>query len=207
MHTLIAGASLAALGLALQSWSKAVLRRNRELSASGPYAICRHPFYLGNFVFDLGLCVMSGNPWLVAAYPFLFWLGYRSTIRHEEALLRRLFGRAHVAFCQHTPRLCPNLLGLARRWRSSCSLQVMLRERQVSRALRLLALPLLVVLAARTWHSLASFDSDLSLALVAGAVVLALLAHVAYRTLENSAIHPAPAVGPGRATAATASSV
>jgi hypothetical protein len=83
----------------------------------------------------------------------------------------------------------------------------MLKERQLSRGLRLLALPLLVVLGARTWHSVASFDSDTSLALAATALVLALLGHVAYRTLENSAIEPVPAVEPRRARAATASSL
>ncbi len=188
----IAGAGLILVGLALQSWSKAVLRRNRELGTDGPYAICRHPFYLGNFVFDVGLCVLSGNWWLVAVYPVIFWIGYRPTIRYEEALLRGAFGQAHVAYSQRTPRLFPSFLGLARRWRSTCSLQVMLKERQVSRAIRLLALPLWVVLAARTWNAPGSLSSDRSLGLIATAVVLALLGHLVYRVIEKPAV-PYPA--------------
>lgn len=188
----IAGISLVLVGLALQSWSKAVLRRNRELGTNGPYAICRHPFYLGSLVFDLGLCMLSGNWWLVAAYPVIFWLGYGPTIRYEENLLREVFGQAHVVYSQHTPRLFPNLLGLFRRWQATCSLQVLLRERQVSRAIRLLALPLWVVLAARTWNSPASVDSDASLGLIAVAVTLTLLGHLVYRVIEKPAV-PYPA--------------
>jgi len=204
----VTGTCLVVLGIALQTWSKAALRRNRKLGSDGPYAICRHPFYLANFAFDLGLCVMSGNLWLVALYPLLFWIGYRPTIRYEEALLRQLFGKAHVAYCERTSPLLPSLVGVMRRWRSPCSYAVMLQERQVSRAIRLLALPLLVALAARTWKVPASLLSDPSLGLLLGTVTLTFAGHLVYRMVEKPLdLEPVPAIGSQRvvATAGTAS--
>ena len=62
--SLTLGAVLFGAGLLLTAWSKLALRRNAELATGGPYALCRHPFYLGNAMLDAGLCVMSGYVWL-----------------------------------------------------------------------------------------------------------------------------------------------
>ena len=106
---LVAGAAVWAVGVAFQIWSKAALKRTDVLSTTGPYAICRHPFYLANALFDLGICVMSGNPWLVALYPFAFAAGYLPTIRKEEAALSALYPEAYAEFRRTTPMVLPTL--------------------------------------------------------------------------------------------------
>jgi protein-S-isoprenylcysteine O-methyltransferase Ste14 len=183
------GLALAALGLSLQTWSKAVLRRNRQLNSTGPYAICRHPFYLGNLAFDLGLCCLSGNLWLVGAYPIVFAVGYYSTFRHEEDLLRTLFGERHKEYCARTPMLRPSLLGLCRRWSSPCSFSVFAREKQLSRGTRLLSYPLAVWLSARLWNAQSTMPDDLSLFLLMSIVALALASSLIYSNIENLHAH------------------
>lgn len=71
-----AGTVVFLMGYLLTIWSKLVLIRKKELATCGPYAICRHPFYTGNALLDLGLILISGNIWILLFYPFLFWMGY-----------------------------------------------------------------------------------------------------------------------------------
>lgn len=181
----VAGMVLTMAGIVLQTWSKAALRRNKQLNSKGPYALCRHPFYLGNFLFDIGLCSLSGNIWLVGVYPLIFTAGHYSTFRHEERILRGLFGDGHIQYCRSTPLLRPDLKGLFRHWRAPCSWQVLAKERQISRAIRLSAYPLALTLAARTWHRPVSvFDgASLTLLMVVGA--LALLSRFVYGSIEK----------------------
>lgn len=185
MRMAVVGAILAAAGIALQTWSKAALRRNKQLNAKGPYALCRHPFYLGNFLFDVGLCFLSGNGWLVGAYPLIFAAGYYSTFRHEERILRGLFGDAHSQYCRSTPMLRPDLTGLFRHWHAPCSWRVLGVERQISRAIRLAAYPPAVILAARVWDRPAVVFGDTSLSLLMAIAALALLSRFAYVSIEN----------------------
>jgi len=70
--SIVLGLAVILPGIVLHVWSKATLRRKRELATRGPYALCRHPFYLGNALYDLGLCVLSGNWLLLLMYPLGF---------------------------------------------------------------------------------------------------------------------------------------
>lgn len=135
-------------GLALQIWSKAILKRNRSLAADGPYALCRHPFYLGNALFDLGLCVMSGNWVLVALYPPAFYLAYGPVLRREEQRTRHHFRSAHREYCRTTPLFFPFSPRFLRDWRAPLSWKNLLIEKEVSRTIRHACYPVLVLLAA-----------------------------------------------------------
>ena len=64
--------------------------RNRVLCTQGAYAVVRHPYYLANYLIDIGFCLASGNVYLVLAYPFLFFWAYGPTLRSEESLLASL---------------------------------------------------------------------------------------------------------------------
>jgi protein-S-isoprenylcysteine O-methyltransferase Ste14 len=179
------GIGLIALGLAVQTWSKGVLTRNRKLMDCGPYSICRHPFYLGNAIFDLGVCTMSGNLWLVAAYPVIFAIGYRFTFRMEETLLHSIHGQAHDEFRATTPMILPNPAGFVRRWRAPFSWRALLVERQVSRSIRLLSFPLLVLVSARAWQQPASLLSSATWTLLAVALALHTMRRFVYTQFEK----------------------
>ncbi|HUV39477.1 MAG TPA: isoprenylcysteine carboxylmethyltransferase family protein [Planctomycetota bacterium] len=181
------GACVFALGIALQVWSKAVLRRNRTLNTTGPYALCRHPFYLANAVFDLGICLMSGSLWLVAVYPFVFALAYLPTLRKEEAELTALFGEAYPEYRRRTPAILPDVVGLVRHRHTGLSWENLRAERQVSRVVRYAAFPILVVLAHRVWNAPREAASPGNLALLSGIVGLNLLSLVIFRHYEKRA--------------------
>lgn len=46
-------------GEALRFWATGHLRKNEELTTSGPYAHLQSPLYLGSYMIGTGLCIMA----------------------------------------------------------------------------------------------------------------------------------------------------
>ena len=90
--SLAAGAGVASVGEALRLWAAGHIRKGREVTASGPYRLTRHPLYLGSLVMGLGFVVAAANvvvATVVAGYLAIM-LGVAITL--EEAMLRERFG-------------------------------------------------------------------------------------------------------------------
>ena len=103
---MVIGFCLLAIGCFLHIVAKGVLIRNVVLCNRGIYAVVRHPYYLANYLIDSSLCVLSGNLYLVAAYPFLFFWSYGPTLRKEESFLASKYGDAfHERQLQHPASL------------------------------------------------------------------------------------------------------
>jgi len=134
------GVGVFLLGAALHLWSKGVLARNFVVTISGPYRAVRHPYYLGNFFIDSGLCLLSGNLILLALYVPAFLLIYLRTIRGEEEYLTQMHGEAYVEYSRRVPRLWTWKL---HRWFGPLdfSTRTLLQEKEVNRLLRILAGP------------------------------------------------------------------
>ena len=68
------GSAVAALGLALRAWASGHLRKNDELTVSGPYAHTRNPLYLGTLVLGIGVSICTGVKWFAALFGILYLL-------------------------------------------------------------------------------------------------------------------------------------
>lgn len=100
-------ASSRALG---KNWSLvARTRSDHELVRNGPYALVRHPIYLGMFLFLLALALASGH-WLqlLIAVP-IFLAGTAIQIRSEDDLFQKTFGATFEDYRRSTPALVPRL--------------------------------------------------------------------------------------------------
>ena len=104
---LLAGALLAALGLAVRAWAAGVIHKERELSTGGPYAHTRNPLYVGSFLIGLGVTVAGGRWFFVAAFLLFFAWVYTRTIRSEAATLEGLFGESYREYARHVPAFLP----------------------------------------------------------------------------------------------------
>ena len=91
------------------------VKKNRELTQTGPYAYTRNPLYLGSMLIAAGFAVALLS-WPVAAMlAFMFLIIYVPVIASEERFLARYFSRFR-AYCRRVPRLIPRLTpGLANR--------------------------------------------------------------------------------------------
>jgi protein-S-isoprenylcysteine O-methyltransferase Ste14 len=100
--------ALAVLGLWLRGYASGYVKKDAELTVTGPYAYTRNPLYLGSMLIAAGFAVALES-WLVAAVLAAgFALIYIPTIASEERFLRTTFS-GFEAYCQRVPRILPRL--------------------------------------------------------------------------------------------------
>src|SRR5580704_146467 len=95
-------------GLWLRGYAAGYVRKNAELTTSGPYAHTRNPLYLGPMLIAFGFGAAAGNWYLLAALAGLFAAIYIPTIQGEEEYLRAHFA-GFDAYAARVPRLLPRL--------------------------------------------------------------------------------------------------
>ena len=94
-RSLSLGALVAALGEALRVWAAGHLEKGREVTASGPYALTRHPLYAGSIVIGLGLAIACASiPVAILIVSYLA-ITLTAAIRTEEAHLTQKFGQEY----------------------------------------------------------------------------------------------------------------
>jgi hypothetical protein len=153
VRALLCGTALLLASMPIQFWSKGCLHQDREVTRSGPYRFVRHPFYLGNFILDAGLVVMSGCWLLAVLFPFWWFLVYVPVMREEEDTLIRLFGAEYQAYKARVPMLLPVRRPLARSQRGGFdwkSRNIVYTE--IPRALKYFSYPLMYVVAWRVFE-------------------------------------------------------
>jgi protein-S-isoprenylcysteine O-methyltransferase Ste14 len=105
---------LATAGLAYSVWGLAYLRRSfsiipeaRRLVTGGPYALSRHPVYLGEIMTAIGVNLATGG-WLTAIAIGYFVTCELLRIRWEERILAATFPTDYPAYARRVPRYLPS---------------------------------------------------------------------------------------------------
>ena len=102
------GVALLVLGHAFGSWALVVNRffsgvvriqkeRDHHVVTSGPYAIVRHPGYLGACFIYLGMVLMLGSPWALIPYALELAVLVARTALEDRLLQAKLPGYAQYA--------------------------------------------------------------------------------------------------------------
>jgi protein-S-isoprenylcysteine O-methyltransferase Ste14 len=109
----LAGGGLVLAGVGLNLWALAERRRRsagpfaleqpEELVTSGPYAITRHPMYVGWWLIQLGSGTLGGSSWVLATLPAEVLLEHRFVLG-EEAMLGELFPQSYPDYAEKVPR-------------------------------------------------------------------------------------------------------
>lgn len=102
--SLLIGIPVSLLGLALRAWAAGHLRKDRQLTQSGPYRWTRNPLYLGTALVACGLVISGRSFALAIIFAAVFGLIYLPAIELEEQHLRDLFGE-YEGFAVRVPRL------------------------------------------------------------------------------------------------------
>ena len=124
-HSLLYGSVLIVFGLALRAAASGHLRKNLEVTTSGPYGYVRNPLYLGSLLLAAGFAVAARDGWLAAALLAFFLAVYLPVILAEEAWLRGHFPEFEE-YARRVPRLWPRLRradGVAGRYSSELYLE------------------------------------------------------------------------------------
>jgi protein-S-isoprenylcysteine O-methyltransferase Ste14 len=100
------GAAIAACGLALRAAAAGHVKKDRELTISGPYRWVRHPLYAGSMLIAAGFAIASRNWWVVVAMGVMFFAIYWPVMLSEEEYLRANFAGYHE-YARRVWRLLP----------------------------------------------------------------------------------------------------
>ena len=95
-------------GIWLRAYASGYVKKNAELTVTGPYAHTRNPLYLGSMLIAFGFALASRSIWITLTLAVLFALIYVPVIRSEEAFLRSKFA-GFDAYTARVPRLLPRL--------------------------------------------------------------------------------------------------
>ena len=110
LSTCLAGGAVAITGVAIRAWAAGTIQKNVRLATAGPYALVRHPLYVGGLFIGLGL-TLAGGHWIWPTTFLLFYVRmYSGTIGCEEEQLERLFGDDFRVYRARVPRVLPRLL-------------------------------------------------------------------------------------------------
>jgi protein-S-isoprenylcysteine O-methyltransferase Ste14 len=112
LHRAVGVVSLAA-GCALNVWALVERRRQtigefqleqpQSLVTTGPYALSRHPMYVGWWFIHLGVGVLRGSAWVAATLPAAALVEHFGVLAEERSLDRE-FGDEFSGYRERVPR-------------------------------------------------------------------------------------------------------
>jgi protein-S-isoprenylcysteine O-methyltransferase Ste14 len=117
-RSLTIGAAVGAIGEGVRIWAAGHLEKGREVTTSGPYALTRHPLYLGSSIMGAGFAIAAHS---VAAAVLVFAylvVTIFAAVRSEEAHLTEKFGGAYPAYRDGRVETAARRFSLARAWRN-----------------------------------------------------------------------------------------
>jgi Phospholipid methyltransferase len=95
-------------GLWLRGYAAGYVKKNAEITMTGPYAYTRNPLYLGSMLIAFGFAAASKSIVIVLLLGVLFAVIYIPVIRSEEAFLRSKFADFD-SYAASVPRLVPRV--------------------------------------------------------------------------------------------------
>jgi protein-S-isoprenylcysteine O-methyltransferase Ste14 len=106
--SLIVGAIVTLPGILLRALASGHVKKNQELTTSGPYAYTRNPLYLGSLIMAIGFAIAARSIWVLLVMVVMFAAIFLPVIRAEETFLRSAFPNFDK-YAQNVPRLLPRL--------------------------------------------------------------------------------------------------
>jgi protein-S-isoprenylcysteine O-methyltransferase Ste14 len=106
LPSILTGGVLVIVGLIIRALAAGYIRKNEELTTSGPYAYTRNPLYFGSVTLATGFAIAGRNIWITVCLVLFFLLIYVPVIRAEEEFLRGRFSEFED-YAGRVPRLLP----------------------------------------------------------------------------------------------------
>ena len=143
------GAAIALVGVWIRAMASGHVKKNEELTTTGPYGFTRNPLYLGSIVIAVGFAMAARNLWIGLGLIALFLFIYLPVIRSEEEFLRGKFADFDT-YVARVPRLIPRLTSASDE-AGAFSRELYLRHREYNALLGTLLL-VCVLIAKLLWY-------------------------------------------------------
>ncbi len=106
--SLLVGLAVTSAGLVLRLWACGHLKKEKELTTSGPYRYTRNPLYLGNVFIGIGVVISSNSWWAVLIFAIYFLVFYPVIILEEKSRMQKLFPLQYSQYSKNVPLFFPN---------------------------------------------------------------------------------------------------
>jgi protein-S-isoprenylcysteine O-methyltransferase Ste14 len=104
------GAFFIFAGEGIRLWAAGHLRKNKQLTTTGPYAYVKNPLYIGTLLIAIGYGTMSQNVLVLLACFIWFFIYYAPYKKNQEGKkLFASFGNAWVEYDKAVPSYFPRL--------------------------------------------------------------------------------------------------
>src|SRR5215216_3557604 len=107
--SLLIGAGISVIGLSIRAWASGFLRKNQELTTTGPYAHTRNPLYFGTLILGTGVAIGGGALWFVILFVAVYLLIYVPVMLAEAETMRDLFSIEYDDYSKRVPLFLPRL--------------------------------------------------------------------------------------------------
>ncbi len=103
-------------GIFVRLWATLYIGGRKSLSivTGGPYALVRHPLYVGSFLIILSLAVFLKSLTVLAAVALIALVYACFVVPSEERHASKCFGAAYRTYAHATPRFLPRSVRLGR---------------------------------------------------------------------------------------------
>ncbi len=105
--TVAIGLAMAVVGQVFRIYAAGFIHKNKQLASNGPYALVRHPLYLGNFLILIGFTLASGNLYVAAGVAVFFLIWYPAAISYEDRKLEDIFQDEWRAWSKNIRAIIP----------------------------------------------------------------------------------------------------
>lgn len=105
--TVTAGLIIAGVGQVFRIYAAGFIFKNKQLASTGPYALVRHPLYLGNFLILIGFTLAGANLYVALGVALFFLIWYPAAISYEDGKLERIFEDEWRAWSKNIRALIP----------------------------------------------------------------------------------------------------
>ena len=106
--SIVYGSAIIVPALLLRTAASGHVKKNQEVTTTGPYAYTRNPLYVGSIILVIGFGIASRNLWLAVALVMIFAALYLPVVWDEENHLRAEFPD-YAGYAQRVPRFMPRI--------------------------------------------------------------------------------------------------
>ena len=107
LNLVLPGLAMAAFGQVFRIYAAGFIHKNKQLASNGPYALVRHPLYLGNLLILSGFVLASANLYVSVGVVLFFLIWYPAAISYEDSKLESIFADEWRAWSKNIGAIIP----------------------------------------------------------------------------------------------------